>query len=406
MTISVIVPVYNIAPYLPTCINSITRQSFDDFELILVNDGSTDNCDAICESAARIDKRIKYLRLPSNKGLVAARKAGLSLAKSEFICYVDGDDWLETEYLQAMINDAYLYNTDVVIAGHQRDINGYREKAVNPIPGGRYCRKEIEEKILPFMLNTGTFSEFGIFSFTWGKLFRRTLLEKHQNSVSNDIQMGEDAACLYPLLLNCQSLFINNNSDYVYRQRPNSMLKSSDQKETQRIQKLYDYMSQSFGFTNLYNLSNQLLSYITSVAVVRCSPNVGPQSDDDLFLFDNIKKGDSVILVGAGNFGQHLRRKLIQSNTYKLLGITESHPERYHNFGLTVAPIHNAHNYRCDKFVVSYINGSIAQNKKQMLINMGIPDHKIATLNVHKFSQLDIVSKYGINPPRQLSFNM
>ena len=98
--LSIIVPVYNVGSFLPKCINSIISQTFTDFELILVDDGSTDNSVEICDAAAKKDSRVRVIH-KENGGVVSARKAGLSVAVGKYAGYVDGDDWIdEHKYLQ------------------------------------------------------------------------------------------------------------------------------------------------------------------------------------------------------------------------------------------------------------------------------------------------------------------
>ena len=102
--ISVIVPVYNVEPYLRKCIDSILNQSFTDFELILVDDGSTDASGSICDDYAKYETRIRVFHT-INRGLSAARNLGIDEAKSNWICFVDSDDWIESNYLSAFMDE-------------------------------------------------------------------------------------------------------------------------------------------------------------------------------------------------------------------------------------------------------------------------------------------------------------
>ena len=101
--ISVIVPVYNIEEYLPQCIDSIINQSYGELEIILVDDGSTDSGGNICDRYARMDSRIKVIH-KENGGLVSARKAGVNRAAGEYVTFVDGDDWIEQDAYQKLID--------------------------------------------------------------------------------------------------------------------------------------------------------------------------------------------------------------------------------------------------------------------------------------------------------------
>ena len=114
--ISVIVPVFNAENYLERCVNSILKQTYQNFELILVNDGSADNSGIICDNFAKKDNRIKVLH-KQNGGVSAARNAGLEIASGEWICFVDSDDWIYENYLETMFKPIVEKNVDLVICG-------------------------------------------------------------------------------------------------------------------------------------------------------------------------------------------------------------------------------------------------------------------------------------------------
>ena len=99
--ISVIVPIYNVEPYLDRCVKSIVDQTYDHLEIILVDDGSPDNCPVLCDTWAERDRRIKVIH-KTNGGLSDARNAGLAAASGGLICFIDSDDWIEPEFLSAL----------------------------------------------------------------------------------------------------------------------------------------------------------------------------------------------------------------------------------------------------------------------------------------------------------------
>ena len=114
--LSIIVPVYKVEKYLPKCIDSILAQTFRDFELILIDDGSPDNCGAICDDYAARDSRIKVIH-QKNAGVSAARNAGLDIATGTYLGFVDSDDWIEPEMYAAMIATMQETQADVVACG-------------------------------------------------------------------------------------------------------------------------------------------------------------------------------------------------------------------------------------------------------------------------------------------------
>lgn len=120
---SVIVPVYNAELYLDKCIRSIIEQTYNNFELILVNDGSSDGSGRICDEYAQIDCRIRVIH-KVNGGPGDARNAGIDIAEGEYFCFVDADDWIVKEALQFLADEIYTNKPDVIIFGYAEVVNG------------------------------------------------------------------------------------------------------------------------------------------------------------------------------------------------------------------------------------------------------------------------------------------
>lgn len=136
--ISVIVPVYNVAPYLPRCVNSILNQTYGKLEILLVDDGSTDDSGRICEEYAKKDTRIRVLH-KENGGLSSARNAGLDAASGRYIGFVDSDDWIEPEMYAQMLALMRESHAQVVVAGRY-DVDGASgEKVIGLCPQRQMC---------------------------------------------------------------------------------------------------------------------------------------------------------------------------------------------------------------------------------------------------------------------------
>lgn len=129
MKISVIVPVYNSEDYLATCVESILSQTYEELEIILINDGSTDNSGTICDNFAKRDSRVKVFH-QENKGVSNARNRGLDIASGEFITFVDSDDTLECDMYETLINLALKYKADVAHCGYRKMFFDGTSKAV------------------------------------------------------------------------------------------------------------------------------------------------------------------------------------------------------------------------------------------------------------------------------------
>lgn len=246
--LSVIVPIYNVERFLEKCINSILAQSFTDFELILVDDGSTDRCGAICDLYARKDSRIKVIH-KENGGVVSARKAGLKAASGDYVSYVDGDDWIDRDMYRYMISNAFSYGCDLVMCDVEHEHSNDKKKpdmTGASLETGYYSRKEIEEKIFPIMLYGGSFYSFGIYPVIWNKLFKREKLIKHQFAIDDNIKNGEDAACVYPYFLETDSMyFMKHQYLYHYRHSDVQMTVAYDKDSFSRFKSLYEFFNRS-----------------------------------------------------------------------------------------------------------------------------------------------------------------
>ena len=147
--VSIIVPIYNVEKYLDRCIESIVKQSYLNLEIILVDDGSPDACPEICDKWANIDSRIKVVH-KENGGASSARNAGLDIAKGEYICFVDSDDWIEPTYYSTVIPFMQEYNAEIACVGRYDVDSINMEKKIGLCPSlMRVCSSvEILKKIL------------------------------------------------------------------------------------------------------------------------------------------------------------------------------------------------------------------------------------------------------------------
>ncbi len=152
MLISIIVPVYNIGKYLRRCADSILAQSFGDYEVILVDDGSTDSSPAICDSLAFSDSRFRVLHR-ANGGPWLARYAGLNASAGEYVMFVDGDDWLNEGCLESVAGVLASGPPDLICFGSRYVYPGRTEEQIYPYTG-LYYREQIEKEIFPILMDS------------------------------------------------------------------------------------------------------------------------------------------------------------------------------------------------------------------------------------------------------------
>lgn len=175
--ISVIVPVYKIEEYLRQCLESLSAQTLDDMEIIIVDDGSPDGCPEICDEYAAKDARMKVVH-KQNGGLLSARKAGFAASKGDYIGFVDGDDWVEPDTFLNMYKAVCEHSPDMVLSDFLCDYGDCIEPSDQCFEEEFYDRARLESEIFPKMLFDGRFYRFGVNPNCWSKLVRRELIEK------------------------------------------------------------------------------------------------------------------------------------------------------------------------------------------------------------------------------------
>lgn len=262
--ISIIVPIYKVENFINKCVDSIISQTYRDLEIILVDDGSPDKCPAICDEYANADKRVKVIH-KQNGGLIAARKSGLDVATGEYVCFVDGDDWIEPDMYEHIANEIQKNHSDCVITQFYYSYEDREEKSNYKLYKPLYNREELEKEVFPTMLFDGRFYRFGIYPCCWTKVFKRELIEKHIYDVDDRIRMGEDIAFTYPCLMECQSVSFIDLPLYHYRQNPDSMTASYDQYLQDIYTLPYESIFQKSKELNI-DLSKQLPYYLLYMA--------------------------------------------------------------------------------------------------------------------------------------------
>lgn len=208
--ISIIVPVYKTEPYLRKCLDSIVQQTYKNLEIILVDDGSPDNCGKISDAYAALDPRIKVIH-QQNEGLSAARNAALKIASGEYIGFVDSDDWIDADMFEMLYDGVLKYRAQIAICGcYYVKGNKYREEREKDIT--LYGR---EEALHHLILNE-TFT-----NHVWNKLFKKELFEGVYFPYGRTF---EDIATTYKLFEKAEKVVFLNSSKYYYLQRDDSII--------------------------------------------------------------------------------------------------------------------------------------------------------------------------------------
>lgn len=208
--VSVIVPVYNAEQFLARCLNSVLNQSYEKLEVILINDGSTDNSQKICEEFAEKDVRVKLIN-QENSGPSVARNKGIDLANGKYISFVDADDYLEKNMIEKMIN--YIeQDVELVISGYNRI---FKKDDVNEIQEINYYHI-INMTFDDFLQRFDVLFKDYYINYLWNKLYLNEIIKTNNINFNKSINWGEDLIFNIEYLNYCNEISIISNSLYNY----------------------------------------------------------------------------------------------------------------------------------------------------------------------------------------------
>lgn len=212
--ISIVVPVYNVEKWLPKCLDSILGQTYGDFEVILVNDGSKDRSLEICNQYAEIDSRIVVIN-KENEGVSAARNTGINKAHGKYICFVDSDDCVEPNYLNALINTKQKYDSQLVISGMNLYFNSEKTEY------------KVDEVVYDKSKFLQLFSSQDVLFLLRGpccKLFEREIIQSNNLEFDKLIHFGEDTIFVLKYCLYCDIVAISDDASYQYYRREGGLV--------------------------------------------------------------------------------------------------------------------------------------------------------------------------------------
>lgn len=228
---SIVVPVYNSERDLKDCVSSVLDQSFDGFELLLVNDGSTDSSGMLCEQYRKADDRVRVFH-KENGGHTSARCMGLKNSTGEFVIFLDSDDQLSAHALAVFKEEIDAHDPDVIVIDEYIAENGVH--LIPEIDNGYYDLSEHKRTIINslIMRSDGTFV---IPKSLSGKAFRRSCIYDAQLSVPEDVLMGEDGAAFIKAVLSARTLSVNLGASYIIHQREASVSRTGDSLACRRL---------------------------------------------------------------------------------------------------------------------------------------------------------------------------
>lgn len=258
--ISVIVPVYNCQNYLNRCIDSLLDQTMDGIEIILVDDGSTDESLTICEKYKQISSNIVVLS-QSNKGVSAARNFGYARSSGQFISYVDADDWVEPSMYEKMYNRIVEEDAQACMCNYFIWNGESKIPVINDLCFEVYDGKMIKEMIVPRIISSSTIcgKNDTISGSMWNMLFKRSLTEKYMISFNERMVHGEDALYKMMLMEVIDKLVIELEPLYYYFVHESSAVSVFKKDKYQELMTGNKIIEEFFGEKNMYDIYRERL---------------------------------------------------------------------------------------------------------------------------------------------------
>ena len=217
--VSIIVPIYNVEKYLERCITSILKQTYNNIEILLIDDCATDKSGEIAKSFEKKDSRCKYIKREKNGGLSAARNTGVEKATGKYLSFVDSDDWVSENFIAHLVNKAKEQDADITVCDYIMIDDSGKETKANTLENLNDNSK-LEEKIAYIRNHVVT------------KLFNKVFFVKQNLKFPEEIKRAEDMGIIIPLLTRTNKIAILNEALYYYYQRSNSL---SNNRKPERI---------------------------------------------------------------------------------------------------------------------------------------------------------------------------
>lgn len=255
--ISIIIPVYNVEIYIEQCLDSIKKQSYQNFEVIIVNDGSQDNTESICKKIVQFDARFKYFS-KENGGVSSARNFGLDNANGHYITFIDGDDWVDPNHLEILIKSITENNSDIAICSYKEFRNNifyirYYTNKEKHLLNFNIMTKEDFLINFPKLLSTNV-----CFNNAVSKLFRRDLVKDLR--FDNKLIYGEDLDFYFRLYLTTKNISFVNEDTYVYRIHGDSTTSGFTQEHAEQELSIYKKM-----YEKIYELGLPTINYLNKL---------------------------------------------------------------------------------------------------------------------------------------------
>jgi len=338
--VSVIVPVYNTDKYLEMCLDSIINQTYKNIEIVLMDDGSTDNSGIICDEYAGKDSRIK-VHHHKNVGPAWERKFGVEVCNGAYVVFIDSDDWINAEFVEKLLNYRNQQDVDMVTSGliyeeEKSNTNAEKRTLIDAIPEGVYDRNEIRDYMMPSMMYEPEKKRQGITASLCNKLLKTSTLRSVLQKSDTSLRLGEDGAIVYPFIAMAEKIVVTHYCGYHYIQRSDSKIHTYSLSSFEEVYHLHNYLKSFFEKANermKVNVSYE--EYTVPFLRVIIEDVYGVKVKQNCYVppYEIMPQGSRIVLYGAGAVGKWYERALKHGEYVTLVGWVDkaygTYPKQY-----------------------------------------------------------------------------
>ncbi len=381
ISVSIIIPIYNTQKYLNQCIDSVLNQSFKNFELLLVDDGSTDLSGNICDEYAKLDRRVQVIH-KQNGGNTSARRAGIKQAQGEYIGFVDSDDWIESDMYENLLEIALKSGADIVSSGYYRGYETSESLIYDDVATGFYAAADYTE-IISILIGAYDGTDRHMVPSMCCRIYRKSLIQRVIKGLPDIIQYGEDLYCTISAVLKSKSIYVTHNAFYHYRMHSSSIVHTRDENFFTKINNLFlcirneilnypdhrdDLMKQL-----AYNITDSIIKGIN----YRFDFGVEVSVADYYLPADILGLAKSVVLYGAGKVGKEYYRELKMHPEYKLTAWIDKNYEAYNMPDVEIKSVESISQLEYDIVLLGTMYEGMADDMRKTLMEFGVTEDKI-----------------------------
>ncbi len=397
--VTVIVPVYNAQQYISDCIESILRQTYQNLEIILVDDGSSDQSKDLCNHYSRMDSRIRVIH-QVNQGVAAARNMGIRNASGTYAVFVDADDYIDPDSVEYLMQYQHF---DLVSCSFYKNFDETDEKIVDVmagcayadtdekkqqlqhgsslIPGCAYADVQHMSELKKKMMYSSDQVFNDLLASMCNKLFRLDIVRSFYEDLNTDIAYEEDAAFVYTYILKCSSAVICERAYYHYRIHKDSAVHSNYRYFLKNVNDLYIYLETLFQNDAEYeSLLYQLQRWIVELSLYGLNEKMNFMEQVKVpsyaLPFEEQIRNKDVILYGAGKIGRDYYRSMCRKGMRIRAWVDKSFAERSGN-DLPIESPERLSAVDYDYILLAVKEEKMSQGIQRDLVKKGVEESKI-----------------------------